>query len=242
MSIKMFEGDGEGLDAWLKERAEFLKIRTREVPIVEVRESWTFALKNLAIQAITSAFFGVIGVEVSAETSNREVRRWQQLMLQDQGGEVGLVLDGAGNVLVRARPEPGQRGVMILIDGVETPSRVLAALPIQFSLANLMKHGPDKVPFADLITDSTPLSEGGCNDVRPKDGVRRISQEADGGRFFEKRNYYSVVTVDRETFDRQLAARPDASDFAWIDRATFRAGREKGLFNEHMCIGMSALL
>lgn len=240
-SVVCFVNDPSAFEAWLRAQAVRLKMGVEVVPLADLTGGWVLETVGMAIVAIKSGFWRFVGVKVTATGANREVRYWTQPLIADPGGEVALILDEAGNLLVRARAEPGQDGVSVENDGVPVLSHVLAGPPAQFSLANLRAHGFAKVPFADKVFGQVPEDPNQA-EQRLLPGVVRWKQQIDGGKFWSKSNGLSIVTVDRVSFDQELSARSDMSDFAWIDRVTFRDARKRGLFNDHFIMVTSALV
>lgn len=166
-------------------------------------------------------FYRIVNV-VTEVGSGREVTSWKSPMMCDEGGYILLIVDSeSGDVLVRAKAESGNMGV-VLEDGSQ--SRVLLSPPFQASLANVAVHG-SRVPLVEIVYGF--------------EGWEDASE--DGGRFFEKQNQYGLMINDREVIDRSIARSPNPNDFIWVSREVLRELRRKGLVNGHLRSAMSLL-
>ena len=166
-------------------------------------------------------FFIISAVEISVG-QGREVTSWYQPMIFGDGQGYILMIEDeeTGAILLRAKTEPGNLGLKV--NGLDT--RVLLSPPFQASQANMDTHGA-KVPlieFAKQITAWEVASE-------------------DGGRFYEKCNFYGCASVNRPEIDAQIASSPTPDDFIWVSRELLRELRRKGLVNGHLRSAMSLL-
>jgi len=150
------------------------------------------------------AFFKVIGMNI-APTGQREVRSWDQPMIQEKGpGAVVLIVNKRGEFLLQAKAEPGN----------DSPGCVLLAPTLQASLSNLQQaHGGKKPPRSELITEDT----------------RWIKLLQDGGRFFHKTNHYAVLRVEGKKTVGQLLP-----DERWFTRRELMEAIRNGCANEHL--------
>ncbi|NQV90346.1 NDP-hexose 2,3-dehydratase family protein [Candidatus Uhrbacteria bacterium] len=166
-------------------------------------------------------FYRVVNV-VTKVGSGREVTAWESPMVVDEGGYILLIVDNeSGDVLVRAKAEPGNMGV-VLKDGSQ--SRVLLSPPFQASMANMNAHG-SRVPLIVIVRGFKEWE---------------LASE-DGGRFFEKENQYGLMVTDRELIDHATARSSNPDDFIWVSRETLREARRRKLLNGHLRSAMSLL-
>jgi len=157
-----------------------------------------------AIRHLSGNHFSVIAVAV--ETGDREVRRWQQPMLEHHGqGLNGFLLqrvDGVLHFLVRACMYPGNRALFELGSTV--------------SRSNAWAHfgRPDAPPFLDLFDDP------------PAEWVRYSAvQSEEGGRFYQYQNRYMILELPEG-----MAVEPSETH-RWMTLGQIQALLPHGYFN-----------
>ncbi|WP_329241772.1 NDP-hexose 2,3-dehydratase family protein [Actinoallomurus sp. NBC_01490] len=165
--------DATGVLSWITEARTVTGIRTRLVPLDEVK-GWRRTAGR--IHHRSGRFFEVIGVRVQA--AGREVERWDQPMIRPVGtgviaflaGSIGGVL----HVLARASAQPGYADVIELAPTVQcTPGNhehLPAAARPRF-LEEVLGADEERIRFDAVLSE-------------------------EGGRFFHARNRYVIVEVD----------------------------------------------
>lgn len=236
----------ERFRAWAQERSTELAMDVERVSLSSLAPTWVVTEERLARP--DGQFFSVEGVRV-VRSAGREVSGWSQPMMFQPPGHVGLIqwLGNANtltrDLLVRVMAEPGNRGIEI--SGVNT--RVLVGPPVQFSPGNLAQHGRairgeldsdgrpyKRVPFADLASYSIP---NWVTSAWWEDAVE------DGGRFFEKKNRYGLISVKtREAVEDEIQATGQPENFVWISIGFLHDLRVMGYLNGHLRSLMSMLL
>ena len=154
------------------------------------------------------AFFSLIGVSVMVGGGQREVKSWQQPMLQESGVGVVVLVKVAGEdlYLVQTKSEPGNDA-----DGC-----VLLAPTLQASESNLAQiHGGKAPPRADIIVP------------RLKDGWG-VGQRQDGGRYHRKVNKLAVIEVVRSEIGGLQA------NERFFTRSELRQALKESSCNEHL--------
>ena len=157
-----------------------------------------------AIRHVSGAHFSVIAVEV--ESGDREVRRWQQPMIEHHGqGLNGFLLqrvDGVLHFLVRACMYPGNRALFEL---GSTVSR---------SDADAQFGRPDVPPLLDLFHDP------------PEEWIRYSAiQSEEGGRFHHYQNRYVILELPEG-----MAVEPSQTH-RWMTLGQIQALLPHGYFN-----------
>lgn len=236
----------ERFRAWAQERAIELAMDVERVSLSSLAPTWVVTEEKLARP--DGQFFSVEGVRV-VRSAGREVSGWSQPIIVQPSGSVALIqwLGNAStftrDLLVRVMAEPGNRGIEIR--AVNT--RVLVCPPVQFSPGNLAQHGKairgelnldgrpyKRVPFADLASYPMP---NWVTSAWWEDAVE------DGGRFFEKRNRYGLISVKtREAVEDEIQATGQPENFAWIHTGTLHELRVMGYLSGHMRSVLSLLL
>lgn len=153
---------------------------TLHVELVPLNRVRGWSLENGVIRHLSGRFFTVIGVGV--EAGSREVRQWDQPLIESAKGGVILFVcqrrNGILHFLVQARVEPGN------FDALEL------APTVQFTPDN---YGPDAVlpPFVEYVN-------GECGELR-----YCAAQSEEGGRFYHDCNTYQIVEAE-ETVEFDL--------------------------------------
>ena len=167
---------GSGLQTWLGDVREACDMTVSRIPLDECAE-WTLDAGELVHR--TRGFFGVVGIE---STDGRGRRTTQPIILQPEVGLLGFVVTGTGpdaRVLVQAKPEPGNIGL------------VQAGPTVQATRSNYLQlHGGRPTPLLGLFAHP---DHGG----RPL--VADSAQSEQGTRFLGKYNRNAVVSVEQET-------------------------------------------
>ncbi|HLD20643.1 MAG TPA: NDP-hexose 2,3-dehydratase family protein, partial [Patescibacteria group bacterium] len=155
--------------------------------------------------------------------SGREVTFWYSPMIMGEAeGLILLIVNNAnGDVLIRAKSEPGNVGV-VLDDG--SPTRLLFSPPFQASQSNMAAHG-NRVPLVELARSVQDWEDG----------------PEDGGRFYEKVSKYSLLMADAEVVASQIAMSPNPEDFIWVTRRNLRELRRRGMVNGYLRSAMATL-
>jgi len=244
VATKVFERPDE-FCAWAIDRATALAMEVDRVPLSSFAPTWV--TDETKIARPDGQFFSVEGFQIK-RSGGREVSEWGQPMIVQPQGFVGLIRKFGSRIdpdklLVRLFPEPGNSG--IISDSVNT--RVLVGPPIQFSIGNLSNH--IKALMGELDSNGNPYKRVPFASIAMKDKpawvnyVTREDAVEDGGRFYEKVNYYvianvsSLVDVEDEI---QLTGQPE--NFAWININHWRILRQSGLLNGHMRAVSSMLI
>lgn len=181
----------EDILAWLEE------LRTNNDNLVELigtreLDKWYIEEGTGNIRHETGRFFSIEGVKV--ETQGREVRTWQQPIInQPEVGILGIIvtkIDGLYYFLMQAKTEPGN------IDGYQLSPTV------QATHSNYTKvHGGKLPPFVEVFLD------------RENPRYRVIFeglQSEEGARFWKKNNLNVILEVDQG----QLGEVPP--EFRWM--------------------------
>lgn len=151
---------------WYETTASASAMSVKLKPLSETSD-WLFH-NDGTFRRADGKFFAVSGAEISAESSGREVARWDQPLLVEVGEGAVVLIKQRGRYLLQVKAEPG----------VSTP---LLAPTIQASASNLAAaHGGKRPRFAELLDTHS---------------VRWISVVQDPGRFHGKVNRYGLVDL-----------------------------------------------
>ncbi|RDI62698.1 oxidase EvaA [Nocardia pseudobrasiliensis] len=172
--------------SWVTDVRTRTEVATRELPLAALPD-WHRV--DGVISHSSGRFFDVIGVDVRTRT--REVPGWSQPMIAAKG--IGLVaflvarVHGVLHALVHARAEPGY------LDVVE--------------LAPTVQCTPDN--YLELPAAALPRFVDEALSARPEQIRYRTLLSEEGGRFYQSRNTYTIVEVERDR-------RHDHPDFRWM--------------------------
>jgi oxidase EvaA len=172
--------------AWLAERRDACDMQVAEIPFAESRE---WAERDGRIRHRTGGFFSITGVRVI--DGRGTVRQAVPLIDQPEIGILGFVVrrrGGRAEVLVQAKPEPGNVGLVQL------------APTVQATESNYRRrHGGKPTPLLEVF--------------EPQGGLRTAStslQSEQGSRFLGK--YNRNVTVEAPT----TWTGPDLPHVSWL--------------------------
>ncbi|MEU7002750.1 NDP-hexose 2,3-dehydratase family protein [Nonomuraea sp. NPDC046570] len=189
--LRSCAGDGglHGMDdilRWITEARTRTEVSARQIPLHQVR-GWRRTAE--AISHESGRYFGVIGVDVSAE--GREVAQWSQPLIEPYGtGVVAFLvseIEGVLHVLMHARAEPGFVDTVELAPTLQCVPRNYEHLPAAARPAfmdEVLRARPDQIRF------DAELSE-------------------EGGRFYHARIRHMIIEADSDLG----AGRPD---FRWM--------------------------
>jgi hypothetical protein len=168
-------------------------------------------------------FFSVAGALVSpAGAAGRGYG--QPMMVESEPGVVALVRDAeTGDLLVDMKPEPGNAAA---------GKHILLAPTLQASKGRLdlaLKSGEDRAP--SLLGSLVGLGFGAASTT--------VAIQQDGGRFWDKKNAYGIVTVPNKA---AVAADAEPS-MVWAKPAHLADALIRQELNSHLmqCLGLMAL-
>ncbi len=184
---------GSGASAWLENCRGLCDMQVEEIPWRESRE-WSFDGRR--ISHASGGFFRVVGATVLLDGKRLE-RHDQPLIDQPEIGILGFLarrIGGETEILVQAKPEPGNVGL------------VQAAPSVQATMSNYRKihHGKETL-FLEYF-------------LNPRKGtiLSDSLQSEQGTRFLSKFNRNMVVEVPEDV------PVPDSPFFRWVPLWDFR--------------------
>lgn len=190
---------------WLAKQRANSQMSATVVPLSEA-QPWGLQDEGVRYGRPDRTFFNLVGVHVVAQ---REVREWNQPLLQEVGEGVVVLLrssSDADHFLVAARQEPGN---------TTKAGQVLLGPPFQTSRSNLEQaHGGKRPPRAELLEGQE---------------IKWMELTMDGGRYIGKVNRYAVVEVDPDSLTI-------ADNERWCSRAELRETLLAGDLNEHLAL------
>ncbi|MEU4711963.1 NDP-hexose 2,3-dehydratase family protein [Nocardia salmonicida] len=172
--------------SWVTEVRTRTEVATHELPLAAVPD-WHRV--DGVITHASGLFFDVIGVDV--RTRAREVTGWSQPMIAAKG--TGLVaflvarVHGVLHALVHARTEPGYLDVVELAPTVQCAPDNYRHMPVAARprfVADVVSARPEQIRYRTLLSE-------------------------EGGRFYQSRNTYAVVEVERDS-------RYDHPNYRWM--------------------------
>ena len=161
------------LDAWRKRTDS----RIERIPF-EASRDWQFEADRRAFVHRSGRFFSVRGIRVGHLTTDRPGQpQYQPILDQPEKGILGFlaqIRDGELQLLLQAKPEPGNVGLYQI------------APTVQATQSNYDRvHGGRPTPFLEYFTDP-----------RPGTVLLHQLQSEQGTRFLKKRNRNMVVLLD----------------------------------------------
>jgi oxidase EvaA len=202
--------DFDTIVSWLTHMKTRYELHVYRVPLNQT-EGWSS--DGVEVKHRNGKFFSVIGVSVSA--SNREVRSWEQPLIESvKGGIICFLCQKKNDILhfiVQARVEPGN------FDCVEM------APTLQCTPSNYDSNNRDLLPpFYDLVMNA-----------RTQQVRYNTLQSEEGGRFYHDQNRYIVIELDAD----QKMELPD--NYVWM---TIRQMKEFLRFNNYLNIEARGLI
>jgi len=190
---------------WLKLRNLKNKMKVKKININQVRD-WSHD-KNGNLFHKSKQFFNVTGVRVFK--AEREVARWDQLILaQKHGGILAILMREKKNrvieFLLYARKEPGDINLKLSPSFSATQSNI-----------NLV-HGGKKTPLTDIIFDKK-----GTNLI-----CKTIHYE-EGARFWRKTNQNLLIKINEK-----IQSKIKGKNFIWLNMSQIKKlNLIKGIIN-----------